>query len=263
MEHQHYHEQDLKAVTKAIWAKVCDEFAPKKEVYRLAKELRDLDCELHHNNKHVAKAVAAKVIEDTQKDLDKLRDDVYEKLNNKHSFEIVIVPNKDKNGRPKVTEPRLNVLYLCPSEICEYDDSWDEWIVIPMKCGSRTKLEWERIGAQKLDLKWVKNDIDAVNEALLKLNNRLQKVSDHLAKHILENCIKPLKVLNCYIHSDEFKEEVVTGVLSRLTKATTEQDGIMTKEYVQTLLELERWQAEDYVDGERVVPIINEILKSE
>ena len=250
----HYHDHDLNKIVKSLWAKVCDEFVPKKEVYALAKELRDLDNEFHKNNNKVAKAIAAKVIEETQKDLDNLRDDVNDKLKHIKSFDIVLVPKKDNHGRPKVSDPKTNILYLCPSEINEYDDSWDEWIVIPERCHNKTKMIWERVGAQKIDLKWVKNDIESINNALLKLNNRISKVSNHLAKHILDNCIRPLEEIREYIKSEEFVKEIV----SLIPMADRNTDGLMSANQVLILEELRDWQTKGWITVDEVSKIYNE-----
>lgn len=254
----HHCEDHTKEGIKMLWAKVCDEFVTKKDVYKLVKELKEMYCGDACCKDNITKAVAAEVIKTVREDIDGIRDDMHDHLKHINSFDICLIDSRDSSGRPNVHDPKVGVLYLCPSEIVEYNDKWDEWLVIPEKHNGKLKNHWERIGSQKINLDWVKNDVKSLEEAILKLNNRINQKTDHLAKHILNNCIIPLQELKDYINSEDFKDEIAGMVAQRIGPASIFNDGLMTSSQVVDLEGLKRWVAEEFIPAQEVERLMTE-----
>lgn len=223
-----------KCIEDAIWCKICDHFVTKKEVFKLTKQLQEVDNNSRVNKNAIIEAVSAEIKAKINSDLEAIKKDFEDQLKDIHSFEIIVVNDKDKFGRPAVEDPQFNTIYLCPSEMYEYNNCWDEWMIVK-KDG---QVEWERIGNQAIKLKHIKNDIDALNKGLSKLNCRVNKFSKEIGDLILEKCIRPLKEIEEYIKSPEFKKEVA----ELIPVATAEQDGLISKESFADLQRLIEWK---------------------
>jgi hypothetical protein len=230
-----------KNIVAKLWDKICANFASNEAVSKLAADLQRIEYGRQIQSAQVANAAAAVVIKDIQKDLETVKNDVYDYVNSIDKFCVEICTIADKYNRPAIKAPKYNTIYLVPSELTDQDDSWDEWIAIPRRIGNKESFKWERLGAKKIDLSWVKSDFDSVNAAIADLQKKLRKFSKLTAQAILDKATTPIEELKAYINSPEF----ISYVYEQLPRATIGQDGLMTANSVAMLQGLALWANND------------------
>lgn len=229
------------AMIQHLWTKICKTFATNEEVCKLATELQRVESIQGAQSAQVASAAAALVTKQVQNDLNLLKDDIYNHLQKVDSFSIEISPQADKYNRPCIRSPKYNTIYLTLSEKAEDNDMWDEWIAIPRKIGNRESYRWERLGSKKIDLSWVHQSFDTVNQSIEDLQNRMKNFSEAVQKAILEKAVRPIEELRDYINSPEF----IAYVFDQLPRASLGGDGLMTANAVALLQGLALWAGND------------------
>lgn len=233
----HHRPDDFTTTLSVLWKKICDNFATNAEVCKLARDMQKLEYAQDTNSSNVATTAAALVLKEVRKDLDRVREELSDKIDHSGSMMIEICTIADKFNRPAIKEPNFNTIYLTPAEKQQDDNRWDEWIAIPRTVGKYMTFSWEHLGSKHIDLSWVKQDFDVVNKAIEKLNHRLEKYSKTLADTILEKSIKPLNELKDYINSPEF----ISYVFKELPRASLGSDGLMTANATALLQGLALW----------------------
>lgn len=236
------HDPHMKAFIEALWSKVCQNFATRSSVAKLANELQKLETGRAIQSTQVAQAAAALVIREVRKDIDNIKDDLKEQLRKNGSFSVEICTIADKFNRPAIRDPKFNTIYLTPSDKPEHEDAWDEWIAIPRSLGNRVSFKWERLGAAKVDLSWVKQDFKTVQHALKDLNDKIARLSQSTADAILKAAVKPIEEIQNYLSSQEFLDYLQQN----LPKAAVGQDGLMTSGMVAMLQGLALWAGNDH-----------------
>lgn len=216
-----------------LWDKADEHFAEKKDVRKLIKEMKDLERGIELRTSQVSHTAAGIVLKAVRHDIEKLG-----------SFSIEIVPFTDKRGYPSVTEVSFNKLYLtpCPNGVENYE--WHKWVAIPnpSPVPGEKPYKWEKIGYDKIDLSWVKLDIDNLNEEIKRLEIKMNRSTKMLASTILNKAIKPFEELKKFIVSDEY----VSYLFEVIPRAGLNQDGLMTGGQVALLNALSMWVSGDY-----------------
>lgn len=239
---QPFDEGEVKRAINALWSKVCQNFATKSSVANLAAEMGKLEMGQTSQSSLVANTAAAIVVKQIRKDLDNLKGDVFDYIQKCGGFSIEICTIADKFNRPAIKDPKYNTIYLTPSVHPEQHDHWDEWMAIPTSIGNKNSFKWERLGAAKIDLSWVKQDFATVNDAMVELNKRLVKVSNTMADVLLKKAIQPLEELKNYLKSDKFLHYLA----DEMPKASLGHDGLMTSGMVALLQGLALWAGNDH-----------------
>lgn len=223
---------------EALWDKISANFATNKQVLDVIADLKRLEAGSSLQATHVAQAAAAMVIKTIQADMDKL-----------NMFSVEIVPFVDKHGHPVVPNGvDYNKIYITPTDKLvdgDKDNEWDEWIAVPVQttghCNAN-RFKWERIGGKRVDLSWVKNDFETLNEEIKSLNTKLEKSNKVLSKAILNRAIRPLEQLKDYMHSEEY----IKFVFESIPRAAMGTDGLMTANSFALLSMLALWAANDH-----------------
>lgn len=229
---------------EVLYRKIETNFASNKQVLALVSELKRLEAGIPVQTTHVAQAAAAMVVKTIKADLDRLRFDC------KQSYGVEVVPFTDKFGHPVVNKRvDYNKIYITPSEEAgtdeDRDNLWDEWIAIPAKAkgyNGRERYRWERLGSKRVDLTWVKNDIETLNTKLDDLCERLGISGDSLGQAIIDKAEKPIAELKEYIHSEEY----IKFLWEKLPRANMATDGLMPANSFALLSMLSVWAANDH-----------------
>lgn len=143
---------------------------------------------------------------------------------------IVLVNKLDDYGKPAISKPKFNTLYLAPtSESNAENVVWSEWICIDDPQKSRG-YSWKKIGTIDINLAWIEDELD-------KIRNDKSQMYSELNNEIIE--------LQNYIISDKF----INDVFNIAPTATETENGLMSSESVQALNDLITW-ASEYTDVE-------------
>lgn len=187
-------------------------------------------------------------------------------ISNLNQFKILVVTDVDQLGHPVVPEVDYNTLYLTPAEDNEDDNNWNEWLCVPKQSYSPyakgQAYTWEKLGADKVDLRWVKRDLKGLNEAINGLNFKIKGYTKRMADMFLDRCVKPLKELQDYINSPEY----VKYIFAQLPRAAMGTDGLMSANSFAILSMLAIWASNDrkIMGGGALGPdYVIELLKKE
>lgn len=236
----HFDRHDL----EVLYRKIEQHFATNKQVLAIAGELKRLEAGIAPQTTHIAQAAAAMVVNAIKGDVNKLRHDCESK------YGVEVVPFTDKHGHPVVNKRvDYNKIYITPSEDAGVDEDadnlWDEWIAIPAKSkgyNGRERYRWERLGSKRIDLTWVKNDINTLNQKLDDLCERLGISGDSLGQAIIDKAEKPIAELKEYLHSEEY----IKFIWEKLPRANMSTDGLMPANSFALLSMLSVWAANDH-----------------
>lgn len=159
------------------------------------------------------------------------------------NFSVQVCDHVDIDGHPIVPTVSFTTLYLTPAGD-EDNNSWNEWIAVqkPAGASSRYPYRWERVGSKEIDLKWVKDDIAGLNEQIKKLENRLNKSTKTLGDAILNRAIRPLQDLKDYINSPQF----ISYVFEQMPRAGMGTDGLMSANSFAILNSIAIWASNDH-----------------
>lgn len=143
---------------------------------------------------------------------------------------IVLVNKLDDYGKPAVSKPKFNTLYLAPtSESNAENIVWSEWICIDDPQKSKG-YSWKKIGAISIDLAWIEDELSKIRD------DKSQMYSE-LNDEIIE--------LQNYITSDKF----IDDIFNIAPTATETENGLMSSDAVRALNCLITW-ATNYTDVE-------------
>jgi hypothetical protein len=232
---------DKKAAVKALWDKINIKFATNENVCKLAGELEKLQYNQTLHASHVANAAAAMVIKEIRDDIENMKSDIFKFVEESNKFNIEICTIADKYNRPALKSPSFHTIYLVPSEKPERDNNWDEWIAIPRRVGNIDSFKWEHLGAKTLDLSWIHDKFDEVNDSIVDILRKINKLSKITSNALLERAIKPLDELKAYINSEEFTQYI----FEQLPRASYGTDGLMTAGSFGMLQGLALWAGND------------------
>ena len=216
-----------------IMAKINRKFATNEAVARLANELRKTNDNIDIKASEAATAAAGIVLRQVNTTLIELK----QNIDNKKEFKVMIVPSTE-TGTPLVNDPDFSTLYLTANALSEEDNNWDEWLAI----ADYTRVEgyrWEHVGAKNIDLSWVNQNFDSINEQIHKLQCRMGKFSKDVAQAILDRAVKPLQELKAYLKSQEFMQFLTSQAGIPLASATN--NGLMSAGSYALLYAISNW----------------------
>lgn len=232
-------------VEDRIMAHINRKFASNDTVARLANEIRRINDNIDIKTTEAATAAAGLVLRQVRTDIAGLEN----KIDNKKEFKVLIVP-AGPEGTPMVSNSNIDgsTMYLTPNNNTpEEDNKWDEWLAIwdPAVIGN---WRWEHIGAKTIDLTWINNNFEGVNQKIHELQCRMGKFSKEVADAILKRAVKPLQQLREYLGSQEFMGFLVEN----LPLASSTQNGLMSSQSYALLFAISNWinfSAENQVVG--------------
>lgn len=226
-------------VEDKLWERIKRKFATNEAVIKLANDIRKVNSNISIKASEAATVAAGLVLQQIGTDIDALNT----RIDHVERFNIELVES-DENGHPRVFEPDFHTLYLTRASYGDpdrLDNQWDEWLAIP---GAGDSFDWEHIGAKTIDLSWVNNQFESINEKLAKLNCKINNLSHDIAKALVERAVRPLTELSNYIHSQEFID-YINSQIGTIPIATLNNDGLMSSSMVYNLEYLWRWATLD------------------
>lgn len=221
-------------VEDKIMANINRKFATNDAVARLANELRKTNDNINIKATEAATAAAGMVLRQVRTDLDNLD----AKIDEKKEFNVKIVASVPGSNTPLVNEPDFSTLYLTRATAAEANNQWEEWLAIP----DPTSVEgftWEHIGAKTIDLTWINQNFDSINEQIHKLQCRMGKFSREVANAILERAVKPLNELKAYLKSQEFMQFLTSQ--AGIPLANGMRNGLMSSQSYALLYAISNW----------------------
>ena len=242
-----YDKEFLKKLFSSFYSKIESNFATKLELQDIltvvsalqAAGATNIDLSDGPSNSFIT-AAAAEVIKSI--DLQELRGRI---------SQIRFVDTVDTLGRPIVPHVNYSTIYLTPGAPGNDYVVWNEYIAVKTAVTKVNKsgYKWELIGSTRVDLRWVRDSINVLNNKMSSVLNTVNTLSDSTAEALLEKAIKPLAALREYIQSDEYLASIASGVVDNIPDATEENTGLMTADQVVSLNGVCEWASAEYGDG--------------